>query len=127
MLVPLMAKRAYSYLAYSCVVLKVAFLLIVELGVFPLFFGLWLDLCSLPLFDAALQTRMQFGLKAPITFTLIHWSLGIVYMFLVSVSVTVLREILKPGRSPTASSLPSRSPLPVVVSILTLVCGPPLH
>ena len=102
MLVPLMAKRAYSYLAYSCVVLKVAFLLIVELGVFPLFFGLWLDLCSLPLFDAALQTRMQFGLKAPITFTLIHWSLGIVYMFLVSVSVTVLREILKPGKSPTA-------------------------
>lgn len=96
-IVPIMAKRAYSYLAYSCVVLKVAFLLIVELGIFPLFFGLWLDLCSLPLFDAMLQTRMQFGLKAPITFTLIHWTLGIIYMFLVSVSVSVLREILKPG------------------------------
>uniref|UniRef100_A0A7S2T0G4 RING-type E3 ubiquitin transferase n=1 Tax=Chloropicon primus TaxID=1764295 RepID=A0A7S2T0G4_9CHLO len=96
MLVPIMAKRAYSYLAYSCVVLKVAFLLIVELGLFPIFFGLWLDLCSLPLFDAMLQTRMQFGLYAPITFTLIHWTLGILYMFLVSVSVSVLREILKP-------------------------------
>ena len=93
----LMARSAYSYLSYSCVVLKVAFLLVVELGVFPLFFGLWLDLCSLPLFDAGLHTRMRFGLKAPITFTLVHWTLGIVYMFLVSVSVSVLREILKPG------------------------------
>ena len=63
MLVPLMAKRAYSYLAYSCVVLKVAFLLIVELGVFPLFFGLWLDLCSLPLFDADVLARHDLQYK----------------------------------------------------------------
>ena len=78
MLVPVVATRAYAYLAYSCVLLKVTFLLTIELGVFPLGFGVWVDLCSLPLFGACAVDRFHLGLKAPITFTLIHWSIGIV-------------------------------------------------
>ena len=47
-------KRA---LGLCYVVVKVALLSVVEIGVFPLIGGWWLDICSLSLFDATLKVK----------------------------------------------------------------------
>ena len=39
------------------VVVKVSMLAVVEIGVFPLVCGWWLDVCSLTLLDTSLQVR----------------------------------------------------------------------
>lgn len=41
------------------VVVKVALLSVVEIGVFPLIGGWWLDICSLSLFDATLKVKFH--------------------------------------------------------------------
>lgn len=45
-------KRVRSIIGLCYIVVKVSLLSVVEIGVLPLICGLWLDICSLPLFDA---------------------------------------------------------------------------
>lgn len=45
-------KRLRNLIGFCYIVVKVSMLCVVEIGVFPLICGWWLDICSLPLFDA---------------------------------------------------------------------------
>ena len=88
------AARAFG-LCY--VVVKVALLLVAEILVFPVICGLWLDVCSLSLFDANLKDRVQSFQAAPWASVFIHWLIGMVYVFYFASFVILLREILRPG------------------------------
>lgn len=51
---------------------------VVITGVLPLICGWWLDLCSLPMFDATLKDRKASFKSAPGTSLFIHWMFGMV-------------------------------------------------
>ncbi|XP_041455320.1 E3 ubiquitin-protein ligase MARCHF6-like [Lytechinus variegatus] len=79
------------------VVLKVFLLVVLEIGVFPLICGWWLDICSLSLFDVTIQERLQGFNSAPGTATFLHWLVGMAYVFYFASFILLLREVLRPG------------------------------
>ena len=98
--------------------MQVALLLVAEILAFPVICGVWLDICSLSLFDANLKDRIQSFQAAPwarycacvtvpsssvlthyffLSSVFIHWLIGMVYVFYFASFVILLREILRPG------------------------------
>jgi E3 ubiquitin-protein ligase MARCH6 len=69
----------------------------VEIGVLPLICGWWLDICSLPMFDATLKDRKASFRTAPGTSLFIHWMFGMVYVYYFASFIVLLREVLRPG------------------------------
>ncbi|KAJ6777212.1 ZINC FINGER RING-CH-TYPE ZINC FINGER RING/FYVE/PHD-TYPE-RELATED [Salix koriyanagi] len=77
--------------------IKVAFLLVIELGVFPLMCGWWLDVCTIRMFEKSMAQRVQFFAISPLASSLVHWVLGIAYMLHISIFVSLLRGVLRQG------------------------------
>lgn len=77
--------------------IKVSLLVVVEIGVFPLICGWWLDICSLEMFDATLKDRELSFQSAPGTTMFLHWLVGMVYVFYFASFILLLREVLRPG------------------------------
>lgn len=94
---PVVVRNFWLGLRYMATVAKVAGLLFVELGIFPLLCGWWLDVCTLGVFSASLLQRVAFLQAAPLACSFLHWLVGIVYMLQVSIFVSILREVLRPG------------------------------
>ncbi|KAI3879412.1 hypothetical protein MKX03_003669 [Papaver bracteatum] len=61
---------------------RVAFLLVVELGVFPLICGWWLDACTFRMIGKILSLMAEFS---SLTSSLIHWIVGIIYLLQIGV------------------------------------------
>uniref|UniRef100_A0A9J7XFZ8 RING-type E3 ubiquitin transferase n=1 Tax=Cyprinus carpio carpio TaxID=630221 RepID=A0A9J7XFZ8_CYPCA len=76
---------------------QVSLLVVVEIGVFPLICGWWLDICSLEMFDASLKDRELSFESAPGTTMFLHWLVGMVYVFYFASFILLLREVLRPG------------------------------
>ncbi|GMP38355.1 hypothetical protein CsSME_00009632 [Camellia sinensis var. sinensis] len=76
---------------------KVAFLLVIELGVFPLMCGWWLDICTIRMFGKSISQRVEFFSVSPLASSLVHWVVGIVYMLQISIFVSLLRGVLRNG------------------------------
>lgn len=89
--------RARKLVGLCYIVIKVALLVVVEICLFPLVCGIWLDMCSLKLFNATLSERMQSFDNAPGTSAFIHWLIGMIYVFYFATFVFLLREVLRPG------------------------------
>lgn len=66
-------KKPRRILGLCYIVVKVSLLSVVEIGVLPLVCGWWLDICSLPVFDATLKDRKMSFKAAPGTSLFIHW------------------------------------------------------
>lgn len=79
------------------IVVKVSLLSVIEIGFLPLICGWWLDICSLPMFDATLKDRQASFKAAPSTSLFVHWMFGMVYVYYFAAFITVLREVLRPG------------------------------
>ncbi|XP_067145385.1 E3 ubiquitin-protein ligase MARCHF6 [Centruroides vittatus] len=90
-------KKTKRLLGLCYVVVKVSLLSVVEIGVFPLVCGWWLDICSLTMLDASLQDREESFKIAPGTSMFIHWLVGMVYVFYFASFILLLREVLRPG------------------------------
>lgn len=90
-------KRPRRILGLCYIVVKVSLLSVVEIGVLPLICGWWLDLCSLPMFDATLKDRKASFRSAPGTSLFIHWMFGMVYVYYFASFIVLLREVLRPG------------------------------
>ncbi|XP_067651027.1 E3 ubiquitin-protein ligase MARCHF6-like [Haliotis asinina] len=90
-------KKFRRVLGLCYVVVKVKLLVVVEIGVFPLICGWWLDICSLSMFDATLKDRKTSFHLAPGTSMFIHWLVGMVYVFYFASFILLLREVLRPG------------------------------
>ncbi|KAJ7549201.1 hypothetical protein O6H91_07G045200 [Diphasiastrum complanatum] len=94
---PSIARQVLAGIINMATLAKVAFLLVIELGVFPLLCGWWLDICTLGMLDVSISQRISFFWASPLTSSLLHWLVGIVYMLQISIFVSLLREVLRPG------------------------------
>lgn len=90
-------RRPRRILGLCYIVVKVSLLSVVEIGVLPLICGWWLDICSLPVFDATLKDRKQSFKAAPGTSLFIHWMFGMVFVYYFASFTVLLREVLRPG------------------------------
>ncbi len=91
---PSVARQMIAGVRYMATMVKVAFLLVIELGVFPLLCGWWLDVCTLGMLEATISHRVAFFWSSPLTSSLLHWLVGIVYMLQISIFVSLLREVI---------------------------------
>ncbi|KAM4595899.1 E3 ubiquitin-protein ligase MARCHF6-like [Polymixia lowei] len=90
-------QRSRRLLGICYIVVKVSLLVVMEIGLFPLICGWWLDICSLEMFDASLKDREQSFDSAPSTTVFLHWLVGMVYVFYFASFILLLREVLRPG------------------------------
>ncbi|KAM3850522.1 E3 ubiquitin-protein ligase MARCHF6-like [Diretmus argenteus] len=90
-------QRSRRLLGVCYIVVKVSLLVVMEIGLFPLICGWWLDICSLEMFDATLKEREQSFDSAPGTTMFLHWLVGMVYVFYFASFILLLREVLRPG------------------------------
>lgn len=89
--------RTRRILGLCYIFIKVSLLSVVEIGLLPLICGWWLDICSLPMFDATLKERKLSFKSAPGTSLFIHWMFGMVYVYYFASFIVLLREVLRPG------------------------------
>uniref|UniRef100_A0A673AW88 RING-type E3 ubiquitin transferase n=1 Tax=Sphaeramia orbicularis TaxID=375764 RepID=A0A673AW88_9TELE len=90
-------QRSRRLLGVGYIVVKVSLLVVMEIGLFPLICGWWLDICSLEMFNASLRSRGQNLDSAPGTTLFLHWLVGMVYVFYFASFILLLREVLRPG------------------------------
>lgn len=89
--------RARKVIGLCYIVIKVALLVVFEICVFPLVCGVWIDICSLKLFNATISDRINSFENTPGTCVFIHWLVGMIYVFYFATFVFLLREVLRPG------------------------------
>ncbi|XVE66809.1 hypothetical protein DITRI_Ditri08aG0109300 [Diplodiscus trichospermus] len=95
--IPSLFRQFLAAMRHLMTMIKVAFLLVIELGVFPLMCGWWLDVCTIRMFGKSMSQRVQFFSVSPLASSLIHWVVGIVYMLQISIFVSLLRGVLRNG------------------------------
>ncbi|KAI3805045.1 hypothetical protein L1987_27053 [Smallanthus sonchifolius] len=95
--IPSLFRQFVAAMRHLMTMIKVAFLLVIELGVFPLMCGWWLDLCTIRMFGKSMSQRVEFFSSSPLASSLIHWVVGIIYMLQISVFVSLLRGVLRNG------------------------------
>ncbi|XP_054787263.1 probable E3 ubiquitin ligase SUD1 isoform X2 [Prosopis cineraria] len=95
--IPSLFRQFLAAMRHLMTMVKVAFLLVIELGVFPLMCGWWLDVCTIRMFGKTMAHRVQFFSASPLASSLVHWVVGIVYMLQISIFVSLLRGVLRSG------------------------------
>ncbi|OUC47659.1 hypothetical protein D917_06766 [Trichinella nativa] len=84
--------RFHRTLGMCYLMLKVVLIVLIEVGVFPLFCGWWLDMCSL-----TPESRLKWFYDAPELSLFVHWLVGMVYVFYFASFILILREVMRPG------------------------------
>uniref|UniRef100_A0A0E0Q0M4 RING-type E3 ubiquitin transferase n=1 Tax=Oryza rufipogon TaxID=4529 RepID=A0A0E0Q0M4_ORYRU len=95
--IPSLCRQFFAGMKHLMTMVKVAFLLVIELGVFPLMCGWWLDVCTLKMLGATIAQRVEFFTMSPLASSSIHWLVGIIYMLQISIFVSLLRGVLRNG------------------------------
>ncbi|XP_038984119.1 probable E3 ubiquitin ligase SUD1 [Phoenix dactylifera] len=95
--IPSLFRQFVGAMRHLMTMVKVAFLLVIELGVFPLMCGWWLDVCTLRMLGATISQRVKFFSMSPLSSCSMHWLVGIVYMLQISIFVSLLRGVLRNG------------------------------
>jgi len=79
------------------IILKVALLILVEIGIFPLLCGLWLDICTLKIFNSTMEERQITYLKSPSVSIFLHWVIGMIFVYYFANFLMLTKEVLRPG------------------------------
>lgn len=95
--IPSFFRQFLAAMRHLMTMIKVAFLLVIELGIFPLICGWWLDICTIRMFGKSISQRVEFFSVSPLASSLVHWVVGIVYMLQISIFVSLLRGVLRNG------------------------------
>ncbi|XP_071733668.1 probable E3 ubiquitin ligase SUD1 [Rutidosis leptorrhynchoides] len=95
--IPSLFRRCMAAMRHLMTMIKVSFLLVIELGLFPLMCGWWLDVCTIRMFGKSMTQRIEFFSSSSLASSLIHWVVGIVYMLQISIFVSLLRGVLRNG------------------------------
>ncbi|XP_042485627.1 probable E3 ubiquitin ligase SUD1 [Macadamia integrifolia] len=95
--IPSLVRQFLGAMRHLMTMVKVAFLLVIELGVFPLMCGWWLDVCTIRMLGKTIAQRVEFFSVSPLASSLLHWIIGIVYMLQISVFISLLRGVLRNG------------------------------
>ncbi|KAI9098644.1 hypothetical protein DFS34DRAFT_618303 [Phlyctochytrium arcticum] len=84
---------------YTLLAIKFSFLLTIELGIFPFFCGVLIDLCTLSVFGprATVASRLKFQDSHRWTSGFLHWLAGTTFMFQFALYVSTIRKIVRPG------------------------------
>ncbi|VDN97623.1 unnamed protein product [Rodentolepis nana] len=90
-------RSASYYMGLCYIYIKVPIIAFVELGIFTAFCGLWIDACSLGMFNASVAQRLRAFNYAPLIFSFVHWTMGLMYLFYVSSLFIIIREVVRPG------------------------------
>ena len=91
--IPSLFRQFLAGMRHLMTMVKLAFLLVIELGVFPLMCGWWLDICTLRMLGTTIAKRIEFFSLSPMASSSIHWLVGIVYMLQISIFVSLLRGV----------------------------------
>ncbi|KAK9812860.1 hypothetical protein WJX72_004825 [[Myrmecia] bisecta] len=86
--------------AQLAVCTKVLCIMSLEIAILPVVYGVWVDICALRLLDASLVGRLAFFQRAPMSFLLLHWLLGMGILMTVAGFLSVLRNMIRPGALP---------------------------
>ena len=73
-------RAIHKTLSIIITIAKVTVVMLAELGIFPLFTGVLLDMCTVQMFGSTHESRSKFMLRSPFVFTFIHWAVGLAYM-----------------------------------------------
>ncbi|KAJ3098980.1 hypothetical protein HDU97_003545 [Phlyctochytrium planicorne] len=86
-------------LVYLVTAMKFTFFITIELGAFPTFCGILIDLCTLPIFGptATIASRWAFYNAFPWSCWFLHWLTGTTFMFQFAVYVSTVRKVVRPG------------------------------
>ena len=79
------------------IILKVGLLVLVEIGVFPLLCGIWLDICTLKIFNSTLDLRQEIYFRSPGVSIFLHWAVGMIFVFYLANFLMLAKEVLRPG------------------------------
>ncbi|XP_026394073.1 probable E3 ubiquitin ligase SUD1 [Papaver somniferum] len=90
---PLASKIRY-YLRKFQTMMIYPFFLIIHLIVLPLVYGWWLDVCTITMLGKSFSDRIEFLLKFPLLSSSMHWAAGIIYMFQIHISTSLLQRVL---------------------------------
>ncbi|VDL19685.1 unnamed protein product [Hymenolepis diminuta] len=90
-------RSASYYMGLCYIYIKVPIIAFVELGIFTAFCGLWIDACSLGMFNASVAQRLRAFNYAPLIFSFVHWTMGLMYLFYVSSLFIIIRDVVRPG------------------------------
>ncbi|GMK59202.1 hypothetical protein CspeluHIS016_0702170 [Cutaneotrichosporon spelunceum] len=77
--------------------LKVVFFMTLEIVCFPVFVGIVMDLCTLPLFDATVGQRLARIAARPFGTLFVTWACGTVFMISFAAFLTRMRTISRAG------------------------------
>ena len=93
-----MENVAIEFLQQSGGVLKVIFIISIEMIAFPLFCGFLLDFALLPIFEGVtIASRIHFTILSPWNSGFVHWFVGTCYMFHFALFVSMCRKIMRTG------------------------------
>ncbi|KAI9350643.1 hypothetical protein BDR26DRAFT_891147 [Obelidium mucronatum] len=89
----------YRGFRFLFLAIKFSFFITIELGMFPTFCGLLIDLCTLSCFgpDTTISTRLVFYNAYPWTSYFLHWLAGTTFMFQFAGYVQSVRKVVRPG------------------------------
>ncbi|KAI3841139.1 hypothetical protein MKX03_007867 [Papaver bracteatum] len=69
------------------------FFLIIHLGVLPLVYGWWLDVCTVTVLGRSISDRVEFFSEFPLFSSLMHWMIGIMYLFQIHISTSHVQRV----------------------------------
>ena len=78
-------------------VVKVLFMLSLELVAIPIAYGAWIDVCTLPVVVGSASSRLAFLRAAPVAFAALHWLLGMAWIIGIAAFLNIARSVLRPG------------------------------
>ena len=78
---------------------KIVMFILLEMMCFPLYCGILIDLCTLPIFSnhATIQSRIALFQDYPWMFVMVHWVIGSIFMFQFAMYVSTIRAVVRPG------------------------------
>ncbi|XP_026394075.1 probable E3 ubiquitin ligase SUD1 [Papaver somniferum] len=89
------ASKIHYYLRKFLTRMVYPFFLIIHLGVLPLIYGWFLDICTIRMFGKSISDRVEFFSKFPLLSSSLHWAIGITYMFQIRISTSLLQRVLR--------------------------------
>ncbi|KAI8800678.1 hypothetical protein BJ742DRAFT_66466 [Cladochytrium replicatum] len=115
---------------YSALGLKFTMMMVIELGLFPFFCGVLIDICTLPIFGphATISNRIGFYFRHPWTSRFLHWLVGTTFMYQFILYIATVRAVVRKGvmwfiRDPNDNAMNEIMGRPTLVQLRKLAFG----
>jgi len=88
-----------NWMKYVLLSIKVVFFIFIELAIFPMFCGVLIVFCTLPILgpDSTIKSHYDFFINNIWISQFLYWLAGTSFMFQLALYVGTLKEILRPG------------------------------